>query len=82
MTTGGRHGFIANPTAPSAMSGIFLTLAPSVIYGQEVLYAARGQDARSRPAAGRNPVIETLHSRASGNDNHRQATQSVTRETR
>ena len=28
----------------------FLTLAPSVIYGQEVLYAARGQEARSRPA--------------------------------
>ena len=23
---------------------------PPVIYGQEVLYAARGQDARSRPA--------------------------------
>ena len=32
--------------------------------------------------AGRNPVIETLHSRASGNDSLRQATQSVTRETR
>ena len=25
-------------------------IAPVVIYGQEVLYAARGQDARSRPA--------------------------------
>ena len=28
----------------------FLTSAPFVIYGQEVLYAARGQEARSRPA--------------------------------
>ena len=27
-----------------------LTSAPAVIYGQEVLYAARGQEARSRPA--------------------------------
>ena len=25
-------------------------IAPAVIYGQDVLYAARGQDARSRPA--------------------------------
>ena len=33
-------------------TGNFITLifATSVIYGQEVLYAARGQDARSRPA--------------------------------
>ena len=27
--------------------------APAVIYGQEVLYAARGQEARSRPAQAR-----------------------------
>ena len=27
--------------------------APPVIYGQEVLYAARGQDARSRPGQAR-----------------------------
>ena len=27
--------------------------SPPVIYGQEVLYAARGQDARSRPAQAR-----------------------------
>ena len=34
----------------SAMPDKCLTSAPAVIYGQEVLYAARGQDARSRPA--------------------------------
>ena len=27
-----------------------MSIALAVIYGQEVLYAARGQDARSRPA--------------------------------
>ena len=35
---------------PFAMLDKCLTSAPSVIYGQEVLYAARGQEARSRPA--------------------------------
>ena len=34
MTPGGRHGFVANPTALSAMSGTFLALAPSVIPAQ------------------------------------------------
>ena len=28
-------------------------ISPTVIYGQEVLYAARGQEARSRPAKAR-----------------------------
>ena len=41
----GRH-----PENPFAMFAEFLTSAPVVIYGQEVLYAARGQEARSRPA--------------------------------
>ena len=33
-----------------AMPHKFLTSTLAVIYGQEVLYAARGQEARSRPA--------------------------------
>ena len=43
-------------------------------YGQDVLYAARGQDVRSRPAclprAGKSwhPAVFTIQSRASGND--------------
>ena len=35
---------------PFAIPDKCLTSAPAVIYGQEVLYAARGQEARSRPA--------------------------------
>ena len=44
-----RHpGESRNPasTVMPAKAGI----QPAVIYGQDVLYAARGQDARSRPA--------------------------------
>ena len=36
------HGYI--------LANLIFHFRPSVIYGQEVLYAARGQDARSRPA--------------------------------
>ena len=49
MTTGSEWG-CCHPDKPFAIPDEFLTPAPTVIYGQEVLYAARGQDARSRPA--------------------------------
>ena len=36
--------------APLSMCAAVTSCAPVVIYGQEVLYVARGQDARSHPA--------------------------------
>ena len=39
-----------HPDNPFAIPDELPGFSPSVIYGQEVLYAARGQDARSRPA--------------------------------
>ena len=47
---GGRIGFVTIPTVPLLFLTNDLTSAPAVIYGHEVLYAARGQEARSRPA--------------------------------
>ena len=46
---GDGNGFVAIPTAPLLFLANYLT-STSVIYGQDVLYAARGQEARSRPA--------------------------------
>ena len=47
---GGRDGFFCQPDNPFAILGKCPTPASFVIYGQEVLYAVRGQEARSRPA--------------------------------
>ena len=46
MTAERAPGCVYGPAVMPAQAGILLF----VIYGQEVLYAARGQDARSRPA--------------------------------
>ena len=44
---GGGMGFVVIPTASLPFLTNYLTSAPSVIYGQEVLYAAKGHAYRT-----------------------------------